>query len=37
MKESSKNGIKLWDRVPGVDFDESVDGPALNSRFLDGD
>jgi pyruvate,water dikinase len=36
MVDEKNELTKLWDSVPGYDFDESVDVPALNSWFFDG-
>ena len=34
MKEETK--VKLWDAVPGYDFDEKIDVPEMRSYFHDG-
>jgi pyruvate,water dikinase len=35
-KMGEKEQVKVWDAVPGFDFDEKVDLPELNSWFFDG-
>lgn len=36
MKDEKTEGIKLWDAVPGYDFNEAVDVPEMHSYFHDG-
>jgi len=36
MEEKTQVDTRLWDSVPGFDFDEKVDLPELNSWFWDG-
>ncbi len=36
MGEERHGGIRLWDSVPGFDFDKEVDLPEMNSWFFDG-
>jgi len=36
MKEETKGNVKLWDAVPGYDFDEKIDVPEMRSYFHDG-
>jgi len=36
MEEKKTEKVKLWDSVPGFDFNEEVDVPELNSLFFDG-
>ncbi|MDR3561990.1 MAG: PEP-utilizing enzyme [Negativicutes bacterium] len=35
MEANKQNGAKLWDAIPGFDFDDKIDLPELNSLFLD--
>lgn len=36
MGNDQQESIKIWDRIPGYDFNETVDVEALNSWFFDG-
>jgi len=36
MEEQTRENVKLWDSVPGYDFDEKVDVPEMHSYFHDG-
>ena len=36
METNAQNGSKIWDVIPGFDYDESIDLPELNSWFWDG-
>ncbi len=36
MEVNAKENVKLWDAVPGFDFNEEVDVPEMHSYFHDG-
>ncbi len=36
MEEKKTERVKLWDSVPGFDFNKEVDLPEMNSWFFDG-
>lgn len=36
MEVNDKSSVKLWDAVPGFDFNEEVDVPEMHSYFHDG-
>ena len=36
MAQEKQEMIKLWDAVPGFDFNEEIDLPEMNSWFFDG-
>ena len=36
MAQEKQELVKLWDSVPGFDFDKAIDLPEMNSWFFDG-
>lgn len=36
MENDHQENVKIWDRVPGYDFNETIDVEQLNSWFFDG-
>ena len=36
MEEQKRESVKLWDSVPGYDFNEKIDVPEMHSYFHDG-